>query len=534
MVSSKPETHTPGSLGPAADGTAAVDLGIDFGTTRTVVARADRGNYPVVLFPDTCGDLKEYLPSLTALTDTGLVHGFTAVQAARAGAPYLRSLKRVLSSPAVRADTQVRIGGQSLSVLEVLASFLTHLRTQLAESPQVGAQALAAPDSRIVAAVPAHAFSAQRLLTLEAFRMAGLGVDALLNEPSAAGFEFTHRRASEVTSNRTRVLVYDLGGGTFDTSVVRVDGTSHQVLDSRGLSDLGGDDVDLVLAGLVLKAAGLQEEELDASDLDRLLDECRDAKERLSPQTRRVLVDLRGQDVVVPVQELYAACRPLVDRSLEAMAPLVGLLDDGRPDLSEVAGVYLVGGGTCFPLVARTLRERFGRRVHRSPYPGASTAIGLAVAADRTGSYELVDRLSRGFGVFREQDCGCRTSFDPILLEGSALPGVKSRTPGAVTERTYLSAHNIGWFRLAECTAVNAQGEPCGELAPYEEIIFPFDPGLREVSDLRGVEVRRGEAGSGRQIKERYEVTAAGVVQVSLTDTTDGYTRSYVLGRRTS
>lgn len=533
MVTSTPKSRVPRPLGPATSGTA-VDLGIDFGTTRTVVARADRGNYPVVLFPDTYGDLKEYLPSLTALTDAGLVHGFAAAQAARDGAPYLRSLKRVLASPTVRAETPVRIGEQSLSVLEVLVSFLRHLHNELVASPQVGAQALKDPGTQIVAAVPAHAFSAQRLLTLEAFRLAGLGVTALLNEPSAAGFEFTHRRASEVTSNRTQVLVYDLGGGTFDTSVVRVDGTSHQVLDSRGLSDLGGDDVDLVLADLALKAAGLREEELAANELDALLDQCREAKEGLSPQTRRVLVELRGQDVVVPTQTLYEACRPLVNRSLEAMAPLVDLLDDGRPDLSEVAGVYLVGGGTRLPLVARTLRERFGRRVHRSPYPSASTAIGLAVAADRTGSYELVDRLSLGFGVFREQDCGYRTSFDPILLESSVLPGVKRKTPGAVAERTYLSAHNVGWFRLAECTAVNDLGEPCGEMAPYEEIVFPFDPGLRGLPDLRGVEVRRGEAGSGRPIKERYEVTSAGVVQVSLTDATDGYTRSYVLGKRTS
>ena len=76
-----------------------IDLGIDLGTTRTVVARADRGNYPVLSFTDTNGDSHDYYPSLTALTEDGLVHGFRARQAAREGAPLLRSLKRTLAAP---------------------------------------------------------------------------------------------------------------------------------------------------------------------------------------------------------------------------------------------------------------------------------------------------------------------------------------------------------------------------------------------------------------------------------------------------
>ncbi|WP_235984730.1 Hsp70 family protein [Actinomyces trachealis] len=510
-----------------------MDLGIDLGTTRTVVARADRGNYPVVLFPDTQGDLKEYLPSLTALTDTGLVHGFEAEEAARAGAPYLRSLKRTLASPSARADTPVQIGDHSMPVMEVLVSYLQYLRSLMGHNPDVGAAALQAPESRLTVAVPAHAFSAQRLLTLDAFTQAGFSVTALLNEPSAAGFEFTHRRASQVNSHRTQVLVYDLGGGTFDTSLVSVSGKDHRVLASRGVSDLGGDDVDLILAELALRAADMAEESLAPHQIDDLLDQCRDAKEGLSPQTRRLVLEVDGQNVVVPTKDLYEACQPLIERSLEAMAPLVDLLDDGSPDTSELAGVYLVGGGSCLPAVARALRERFGRRVNRSPYPGASTAIGLAIAADRNSGYELTDQLSRGFGVFREQDSGTRMSFDPILREDSLVVGSKTKQEGTVVEREYLSAHNIGWFRLAECSGVDSSGEPRGELAPYEEIIFPFDPALREVEDLRSVQVRRGDVGSGRLIKERYEVDATGVVRVFLTDTTDNYTRSYLLGTRT-
>ncbi|WP_314274557.1 Hsp70 family protein [Actinomyces naeslundii] len=503
-----------------------IDLGIDLGTTRTVVARADRGNYPVLSFGDENGDENDFIPSLTALRDGELVHGFAARQAARQGAPLLRSLKRALAAPTLTASTPVRLGEQSFSVLEVLTNYLRHVKAELEK------QNVSVDRARVVVAVPAHAYGAQRLLTLEAFQQAGFRVAAMLNEPSAAGFEYTHRKATTVSSRRTRVLVYDLGGGTFDTSLVDVVGTSHEVLASHGLGGLGGDDVDLLMATMVLNKAGIAEEDLSPAELDDLLDQCRDAKEHLTPQSRRVLIVLRGQDIVLPVVDLYQSCSPLIERSLATMAPLVGRLDDGSPDLTDIAGVYLVGGASGLPLVPRLLRERFGRRVHRSPYPGASTAIGLAIAADRTSDYDLTDRLSRGFGVFREADGGHRLTFDSILSPESiqASPGGRE---GTVLTREYDAAHNIGWYRFVECADVDETGEPRGEIAPYQDIVFPFEAALRDVDDqeLRTYSVERRE--HGPRIQEHYRIDEAGLVRVTITDLTDGYSRRYVLGQRT-
>ena len=447
-----------------------IDLGIDLGTTRTVVARADRGNYPVLSFADEHGDEHDFIPSLTALRDGELVHGFAARQAAHQGAPLLRSLKRVLASPTLTASTPVSLGDQDFSVLEVLTSYLHHLRAELSN------QEVDISRARAVVAVPAHAYGAQRLLTLKAFQAAGFCVAAMLNEPSAAGFEYTHRKATTVSSKRTRVLVYDLGGGTFDTSLVDVVGTSHEVLASHGLGDLGGDDVDLLMATMALDKAGIAEEDLSPSDLDELLDQCRDAKEHLTPQSRRVLIVLRGQNIVLPVSDLYQACTPLIDRSLATMAPLVGRLDDGSPDLT--------------------------------------------------------DRLSRGFGVFREADGGHRLTFDAILSPESvqASPGGRE---GTVLTREYDAAHNIGWYRFVECADVDDSGEPRGEIAPYQDIVFPFEASLRDVDDqeLRTYSVERRD--HGPRIQEHYRIDEAGLVRVTITDLTDGYSRRYVLGRRT-
>lgn len=162
-------------------------LGIDLGTTRTVVAVSDRGNYPVLPFTDGEGDDHFYLPSVSALTPAGLVHGFRARQAARQGAPLLRSLKRLLASPRTTWSTPVRLGGQELAVGEVLTSYLRHLREEIAALPALAEVDLAAATTSVVVAVPAHAYGAQRMLTRDAFEAAGFHVTAVVNEPSAAG-----------------------------------------------------------------------------------------------------------------------------------------------------------------------------------------------------------------------------------------------------------------------------------------------------------------------------------------------------------
>lgn len=496
-------------------------IGIDFGTTRTIVAGVDRGNYPVLTFLDTDGDAHEHFPSVVAWDDGRLVHGFEALAAARTGVPHLRSIKRLLGEPTTHPGTTVRIGDQELLLADVLTGYLGALREALPE--EAGAAAVS---------VPAHAHGAQRFMTLEAFRRAGFEVVAMLNEPSAAGFEFTHRQPRSLSARRTRVVVYDLGGGTFDTSLVQADGTSHAVLGSVGVNRLGGDDFDEVLADVVLEAAGRPRAQLTGPQREQLLDDCREAKERLTPQTRRMVVELptadgAGEPVVVAVDAFYTAASDLVSRSVSAMEPLVGSLDKD----SSVAGIYLVGGGSGLPLVPRMIRERFGRRVHRSPYPAASTAIGLAIAADPDSGFTVSDRLSRGFGVFRERDAGTGVAFDPILTREHPVP----EHGEIVVTRRYVAAHNLGWFRYVEHTSVDAVGEPRGDLVPYAEVIFPFDPALQgsdgaeETERLATVPVER-RAG-GPLVEETYTIDAAGIVSVRIADLTTGYAREYGLGR---
>lgn len=496
-------------------------LGVDFGTTRTIVAQADRGNYPVVSFVDEHGDPQEFFPSVVARDRDDLVYGFAALEASRRGAPCVRSFKRALGSPEVNPDTTITIGARQESLLAVLTGFFEALRTALAGDSSI-ADDIADDEVTAVVSVPAHAHGAQRFLTLEAFRRAGFRVAAMINEPSAAGFEYTHRQPRSVTSRRNQVVVYDLGGGTFDSSLVQVEGTSHEVLGSLGVNRLGGDDFDLVLAEQALTAAGLARTDLDDAGFASVLEECREAKERLAPQSKRIVLEVAGTPVIVPVEDFYTAATPLVEASIEAMTPLVGVVGD-ESKLATVAGIYLVGGGSGLPLVPRLLRQRFGRRVHRSPYPAASTAIGLAIAADAEAGFSLTDRLSRGFGVFRELDSGRALGFDQILSRDAVV----SVTEPIVVTRRYLAAHNLGWYRYVEYTTVDEHGEPRGDLVPFADVLFPFDPELQDGRPLDGVTITRRE--SGPLVEETYTVDPHGIVSVVLTDLDTGYTQEHAL-----
>jgi molecular chaperone DnaK (HSP70) len=497
-------------------------LGIDFGTTHTVVAIVDRGNYPVASF-----DGVDSWPSLIAGNESGeLLYGPKAA-AVRHDPDWsvLRSFKRLLNDAG--PTTTVDLAGRSHRLADLFAGFLAELRGDL----QRGSNAGLSPGERVEAAisVPANASSSQRFLTLDAFAQAGFEVIALLNEPSAAGFEYAHRYRSTITAKREYVLIYDLGGGTFDASLLKMTGRRNEVVRSEGIQRLGGDDFDEAILELVCKGAALHA--LPPGIRDQLLEECASRKEAVGPNTRRFLVDLTAVDqepFSCPIEELYAACKPLVDKTIASLPRVLHDRVGADVDFSELAGIYVVGGAGSFPLIARSLRNAFDeKRVKRSLHPFAATAIGLAAFLDHEAGFVLSERLSRHFGVFRETSAGEDVCFDPIVPKGAELP--TAGEPPIVVTRTYRAAHNIGHFRFVECSRLR-DGRPDGDVTPYDPVFFPFDPALDDDRDLPLRPVRRRD--DGPDVEERYVITSSGAVEVTLTTRPDRLSRTFRLERR--
>jgi molecular chaperone DnaK (HSP70) len=506
-------------------------LGIDYGTTRTVVATVDRGNYPVVSFHSESGDAQDWYPSLIAVRDGECSFGFDAAQRqSEPGWSLLRSFKRQLAT--LGPESEVVLGRRARTALNLLTEFLTQLRRDLCERSNLRIR----PKEKLEAmiSVPANANSNQRFITLDAFRRAGFEVRGLLNEPSAAGIEYAHRYLNAgAPSRREHVVVYDLGGGTFDASVISMAERYHEVITSEGIARLGGDDFDTILLELALSQASISD--LPEPAWSRLLEECREKKEGLHPNTRKVAIDLGralegAAEVVVSAGEFYERCRPLVERTIDAMEKAMPASPaETEPDWDSVAAVYLVGGSTHLPIVARMLRERYDRRVRKSPYPHAATAIGLAIAADSQTGYRVRERFTRHFGVWREAEAGRAVALDVLFEQGTQLP---QRGQGKLTRsRTYRPVHNVGHFRYVECSRIDDHGHPTGDITPWDEIYFPFDPRLQKETRLERIPITRTHSGE-QLIEELYSCDEHGIIEINIIDHTAQFRRNYTFRAR--
>jgi molecular chaperone DnaK (HSP70) len=511
-------------------------LGIDFGTTRIVVAAADRGNYPVLQFESPDGTIHDWFPPLVAARGDERRYGWDAwLLQAEPGWTIIRSLKRLLSDAGPQTEIQFESGSAPLRL--VLEELTWRLKRAILDNSNL-------PNTHspleVQLGVPANANTNQRFLTAEAFAWGGFDVLGLLNEPSAASLEYSHNDPASADQERF-LLVYDLGGGTFDASLVSVIGEKHEVLTSEGISTLGGDDFDDILAEMALEAAGLCEETRDGLGQTawfRLREECRQKKESVKPNSRRIALDLECVQegmgtVAVPVDEFYERASRLIDETLNAVDDALERNrfspDGSREDGAKLATVYVAGGGSELPLVPRALRERFGRRVRRSAHGRSSTAIGLAVQADATRGYTLHDRFTRYFGVYREAQGGAQVIFDPLFARETPLPAAGE--PDLSIRRSYMPAHNIGHFRFLECSRIGEDGGPEGDVTLWDDILFPLDPALAEAADLSARPVIHSAAARAQQIEELYTCDAAGRLAVQISNNTRGYKKTYRLGR---
>ncbi|HEY8945660.1 MAG TPA: Hsp70 family protein [Polyangiaceae bacterium] len=510
---------------------AAMRLGIDFGTTRTVVAASTDGRYPIAVF-DTGHGYSDFIPGLAVGSPSDMALGWEAVEKLTTNVPSaLRSIKRVVSS--LSPDDTVAGLASHPSALELMAEYLSRLGKMIVEHSNLDV----GPDEPLEAmvAVPANANTRQRYLTMEAFTRAGFRVLGMINEPTAAAIEFAHRSLGTLSrrSPKRYVVVYDLGGGTFDTSAVSLAGRRFELMATEGISELGGDDFDQAILELALERVGSHPSDLLPVEQARALEVCREAKEGLTASSRRMLIDLSSAvdglpPVTLETANVYDRVTPLVSRTLALLDRVFDQLVAHGIDPNnsrELGAVYLVGGSTAFPLVGRLLRERYGRKVQLAAEPHAATAVGLAIAADPEADLYVREAVTRHFGVWREGDGGRDKIFDPIFTKGAL-----SETGEHVVERRYSPVHAVGHLRYLECSELGDQGEPSGNLTPWGDLFIPYVPELVDHSDLPALAAVRHLPEGSEHVIERYAYDRDGRVRVAIENVNRNFRREFVLG----
>ncbi|MBN1336610.1 MAG: Fe-S protein assembly chaperone HscA [Deltaproteobacteria bacterium] len=364
-----------------------MNIGIDLGTTHSLVA-AVIGGVPRCLL-DEAG--RSLLPSAVRYDPEGVVVGARALEeAASHPERTFTSIKRLMGRSEGEAGLELARFGQPRAPgdgrvvrFQVVDRVATPVEISAEILRALKARADAALLDRVdgaVVTVPAYFDDGQRQATRDAARLAGLEVLRLLNEPTAAAIAYGLERRQRGTW-----AVYDLGGGTFDVSILALEDGVFQVLSTAGDTHLGGDDMDERLAALALAGAGLDGEILSPADARRIRAAARAAKHALSDAGEtRVVADLEvgPLDVEVSRAAFEDACRDLVERTGEACRRA---LADAGLETTPLDGVVLVGGATRVPLVRAYVAGLFGVSPLCDLDPDEVVALGAALQADLLG-----------------------------------------------------------------------------------------------------------------------------------------------------
>ena len=518
-------------------------VGIDLGTTNSLVA---------IIHPDTKKPivLKEHdgaalVPSIIHFGEGGVI---TVGDEAK---------EYLITEPQNTIFSVKRLMGKSYSDVKDQASFFTYkviddnteslVKIQAAnkfyspvelssfilkELKSRAEHILKTPVTKAVITVPAYFNDAQRQATRDAGKLAGLDVLRIVNEPTAASLAYGLGMKKEepaspggIINDGKTVAVYDLGGGTFDISILRISGGIFEVLSTNGDTYLGGDDFDRVIAEHWINQLGISKEKLiiDKSLAQAIRLQAEEAKKYLS-NNNSFTGNVSNMQLSLTINEFESLIKKFVDKTIECCK---NALNDAELTIGEIDEVIMVGGSTRVPLVKTTVRDFFGRKLHDSVDPDEVVALGAAIQADilagNNKDFLLLDITPLSLGI--ETMGGL---MDVLIPRNSKIPSKVGRQ--YTTQKDGQGSMRIAVFqgerdlvkdnrKLAEFNLTNIPGMPAG--LPKVEVSFLVN--ADGILVVKAKELRSGVEQS-IEVKPQYGLTDQEVEQMLLDSITNART----------
>ena len=481
-------------------------IGIDLGTTNSCVATMENGE--AVVIPNAEGG--RTTPSVVAFTKNGerIVGAAAKRQAVTNGSRTIFSIKREMG-----ADNRVNIDGKKYTPQEISAMILQKLK-QDAEAY------LGETVTDAVITVPAYFSDGQRQATKDAGRIAGLNVLRIINEPTAAALAYGVDKGGS-----QRIMVYDLGGGTFDVSILDINNEVIEVLATAGNNRLGGDDFDACVSNYLVEEFRRREHidlTHDQTAMSRIREAAEKAKRELSGQMSTQVTlpfltqDANGPhhlDVTVTRAQFEGMTRDLVERTC---GPVSQVMTDAALSMSELGQVLLVGGSTRMPAVQEMVKKLTGKTPARNVNPDECVAMGAALQGGKLAA-------GSGMTVASAAQSVILMDVAPLSLSIETVGGVATKI---IDRNTTIPTRHSQIFTTAAPfqTAVDIK-------VLQGERYYARDNKLLGNFRLKGI--RRAMAGVP-QIEVTFAIDANGIVTVSAKDLGTGNQQEITISSTTN
>ena len=390
-------------------------IGIDLGTTNSCVAVMEGGEPKVIPNPEG----NRTTPSVVAFKNDERIIGDAAKRQAITNPNVIASIKRKMGT-----NEKVTVDGKDYTPQEISAMILQYIKTYAEEY-------LGEPVKEAVITVPAYFNDAQRQATKDAGTIAGLNVQRIINEPTAAALAY----GIDKTDKEIKVLVYDLGGGTFDVSILDLSDGTFEVLSTNGDTHLGGDDFDNVIADWIVdqfkKDNGI-DLKADKMAMQRIKEAAEKAKKDLSATMQaQISLPFISAGPAGPLHiettltraKFNEMTKYLVEKTI---VPIENALKDADLTVNDIDEVLLVGGSTRIPAVQEAVKKATGKEPNKSVNPDEAVAIGAAiqggVLAGDVKDVLLLDVTPLTLGI--ETMGGVMT---PLIPRNTTIPTKKSQ-----------------------------------------------------------------------------------------------------------